>query len=595
MPASPLRQLPFLCAAVGVLFAGGVVRAALVTQHFSHTDDALVPLYLGHAREEPMDAQLARALIADPEAGAYVASVRPLVERLDALGLLDPIAAVANACWPYVVMAVHSTYAPGQFVATAVLVSGSEPYSQAKTLARAPSLVFGLLGVALSALFVLRLRGVSAWPGALTAAAVVACSVQHVAYSVHASSYAATVVAVYAVLFLLDWNVSVPSLSASRAAVAAAALVCAFYLGYHSLPFLAGWLGAMLFAWWRGFPGRRLRVAATLAAVGASVALAFLPAYAVTFMHKSGRHWNVGPQGEFLFQAPERVWDALVYSVGFFAGNGWLVFRSQTAFFPEGSAAYWLASVALGVTAALGIRTLLVSRSPGCRALLVCLAVVAAVVVAMCIARRLTLSPTRHTMFLLPVLATAIGFGADAVVRSLRFRPRGAALAILAYVGLFLLQAPRLVAERRDPFDEAEIVDAVEEHGVTALVAYEWTDQIALMPSVQRSTAVFNDRRRVYSRSPETVPALQELETVAFVSHRAPLSRESFTRALAGARRQKPRDYAGPAWEQCDVIHRQERRSDVEVEYSRRTRSGSNNLFLTICRLMPREQGRTPR
>jgi len=583
------RHAGALLAALAILAAGAAVRAGLLTRHFSDVDDALVPLYLSHARVEPIDAAFARALIADPDAGAYVRSVRPLVERLDAAGLLDPLGAVARVCWPYVAMLVHSTYAPAQFVATAFLIEGSEPYRTAKTLARVPSFAFGLLGIVLSAAFLLRLRGPAGWRAALVAMAVVACSVQHVAYSVHASSYAASVVAVYAVLFLLDRSLVAPSRSMARAVVDVSVLASAFYLGYQALPFVAGWLGALLYDGWRRFPGERVRVVARQAGVGVAFALAFLPAYLLVFMHKAGLHWNAGPGKEFLFRAPESAWGGLAYGARFFAGNGFLVFRSQTAFLPEGSTPYWIVAVLLALLAMAGLRELLVDPNPRSRGLLACLAIAAVVVAGMCVTRRLTLSPSRHTMFLLPAIATLVGLGADALARRSRWGGVCTGLALAGYVSLFLLQVPRLVSERSDPFDEAQIRAVVEEYRATAVVAYAWTDQIALMPSLRERAHVFNDRRRVYSRSPEPTPGPGDLETVAFVSHQAPLDRASFVRALAGAMRQRVAGYEGPRLEDYEILYRHEQASDVGYEYSRRTRGGTNGLFVTVCRAKPAE------
>jgi hypothetical protein len=149
---------------------------------------------------------------------------------------------------------------------------------------------------------------------------------------------------------------------------------------------------------------------------------------------------------------------------------------------------------------------------------------------------------------------------------------------------LFTLHFPQFLKERRDPFKEDEIRTVLKDLRVDSLMVAEWTTQVQVMKGV---------REYFHYTNPDTGPyALisdgpQPYQRVAWISHRLPLSPLAFelarlriNRYLEERQPQMPlMAYPQQAYR---IIYAKEISSDVELDYSRLTKNGTNSFYFYV-------------
>jgi hypothetical protein len=279
-----------------------------------------------------------------------------------------------------------------------------------------------------------------------------------------------------------------------------------------------------------------------------------------------------------------------LYTLTFFARNTYEVFCANLAVVSPRSG-WWAPVGGAGLASAIvGVASLARSTDPMRRGAGRFLLAVALLWAALVAAGKLTLSPTRHSLFLLPMMALAVGVGFEAAARFAARRLRlpegqtaraaGLTCALLLFA-VFAHAAPGIIRERTDRLDENELAAIFQRYGVDLVCSCDATDQLRLMP------AIFN-RFPLLSGNPPTLAqaafafrpiGLPPARTVAFVSHRRPMLPGAFPAAadaLSEAGVGPPADY--------ELLWKTERPSDVEIDISDRTKNGTNGLFIYILR-----------
>jgi hypothetical protein len=506
------QTLVYAAILLGILALGAWTKWRVLPTMGTHIDDLVVAVTILDTRTESAD-ELRRRL----GSGA----VSRVLRWVDARGYLWTAASVG----PFFSVPASTTYAPAQFVLTAALLRGPAEYRTILVKGRLPSFLAGAFAAALAALVGFRLGGPAAPARAIALAALVAFSWELVIFSAQMESYAIGVVGVFLMLSMLLRDPERPS--RDRYLPEALVLVLMPLIQYQMIFLLPGYV---LVRWWQVWRGRRrasdvVRMSvAVVAPAAVSTAAVF-----VFFLHhysNAGVGWNAGPGREFLFDVPAHApaGDVLAYAVRFFAANAVISLAAMTSFLPEAHRAYWPAAAVILGLAAAGAASLAWRRDARARAVLGFVAVAAAVWIVLIVTGKLTLSPTRHSLVLLPIVAvfTAEGACALGVVFG---RPAACAVALAASVVFGFSATYSAEVERlRDPFDEAEMRAAIRDSGAEVVVSHSCTGNLRLVRDLGAPLFDWGCGARRW----EGAMLSAQPDRILFVSTRSPLSRDIF-------------------------------------------------------------------
>jgi len=576
-----------------ILLLGAYVRLSQLNTHFVHVDD------IGVA-----------AFILDPKASVYVEdSVQKilsqegltgaLVHALNEVGALEPLIR-------YSLIPSRMTYAPLQYLITPWLLDVGQPYREVLFWGRFPSFVFGVLGIALVAVFHFRTRDEEWQWKALISVTLMSLSWENIIYADQMSNFSFGVLAVVLLVIRLwsDLNASEPSL---RRVLVSAAVLAGLSYAHYQIMFLvpAYYLTLLHCHWCNALP--KLPLAGRFAASG--VLYLLLIAYLFRFLRHmggSGIHWNAGPSGEFVLDVDATA--GLVLAIGravtFYCTNGLIVLQSNLAVVPENHTMSGVLATVLTILFGLGLVGFARSASPEKRCLGTFLLLSAFTWASLVLLRKLSLSPTRHSLVLLPLAVLIIAEGAGVVVEKASAAWPGwrrwmapavclgtAALLLISFLACY----PDQAQARRDPFNEAELRTVMQRFQVTRIISYDWTWQTAFMTDLLSCCNLFRDpfdygkagslrydHTRDWGEWAETT-GRSGGGSVAFISHRSPLTPTRFEEIKREHRDCLPVCLAlEGSLADYQVLYALERPSDVEVEFSARTHNGTNGFFLYV-------------
>ncbi len=555
-----------------LLSVAALTRLHNLDSHFTHIDDIGVAKTILDARTPGYFGQR----LSDESSPTYNNPIKRALRS--AMG--DRGLSIADRVAPWIAVPMSWTYAPAQFVLTNAMLPSGGDYRRTLFLGRLPSALFSIASL-LAMLWVSRRVHGPYWrPWALLAVVLLACSWEHVLLSQQMHNYAA---GTFAVLLAIGWSLAITPERVRLASYASLALLGAalgslVYVQYQLI--FVGTACLLALAWATLAQGRGERAPLLrLAAIGAAFALVCLPGVVyIALKDLAGVSWNAGPTQQFLFSWDRPAADAL-YLSRFFVGGLHTVISRMMAFVPEHApvAALLFPVTTLGCVA--GVVLALRSQTAERRRIGMLALCLFAVWASLCVAGRITLSPTRHSVVLLPLFVLlfceAVRSATDWLMA--RFGPRFLEWQRAAYIlppllvlALFYKDYSATLGDRQDPFDEVALATALSLHGVDDVVAYGATLNPYLMPALGglhlHDTTV----------PPEDMGRIEQASTpVAFVSARTSIEEDPSDAAAAMAH------LVARGWE---VVLTQERRTPVELEYSRLTQNGQNNFFLYVLK-----------
>lgn len=561
----------WLCVFVLAAFTA-VCRLPYLAWHFTHIDDVGVAETLLRSA----DPVRADAFFQQKIQEAHDRKGTPRAVFLTCLADSSAWATVRSTMartYRFVSVPAEWTYAPAQFLLTTFLIHPDDGYRQTLFLGRLPSALAAVAGVVLLFLLVWSREVRQGGGAAFLASVLMACSMENLVFSMQMSNYALGPVAVVMLLFLLWRNIERPAFSARGALLNGSALAALFLCHYQVLPLVFAFLVVVHVT---NAPNRggvfSLRNIAASALTSVPFVVAFIPVVLLRFSDLSPLNWNMGPNGEFAFGLPAGVsaWSQIVYAVSFLLRNGMLVVWSVTSFLPEYSWASRPVGIMLCGLAFLGLIRLFRSASKCDRSTASFIVLSLVLWIGLVIARRLTLSPTRHSLVLLPFLALLITQG----VVQLAHWMRGGAISLIAtalvVMALFAANLPGFMATRLDLFDEVQVYELCHEYGVGQVATtFGAGYNLKLMRSLKSMMVTeFTPRFGAnLSSNAVLVAARQD-------PHYGPLRSEclfdGIPESLAAQLRGRK------------VLTLREYPTGSETEFSARTRNGRNSLILAV-------------
>lgn len=569
---------------LATLLVAGWQRAALLKTHFGHVDDLGVALSITEAQARPMNSAFLLEQICQKEqigrGTGRTATLHRLLDRPIVARTVDTLAPL----YPFVAVPLVWTYAPLPFLVTPLLVSPDEDYGTIKARGRLPSLMFALAAIGVIGLAGWRVAGSIG----IVAAVPLAFSRECVVMSAQMHSYAATVFTAAALLWLTVNDARTIDAAEHRTfrfvLLRGAALGLSCYFSYQAILLVPGYLAVLAIAQLQASPRGDILARLTVpVALSGIFALAILPAWLFRLRSIPAVNWNAGPHNEFLFH-PASVADAITTLPWFFGTNGWLTVTAMVSpVAPDSSmgqllAGIWVLLAVSGLAVALWRNT-----SPILSAVAIYTLTTLAIILLFVVAGKLTLSPTRHLLVLLPLIALLGAIGLSAVMRPIgrSFSAAASLIVGLAFAGSAVAALPTLVHERADHFSEARVIALVRAVRPDLVLGYDWTVQPMLMPLVRRQVPVAL-ADPVGITPPIDLPAGAR---ILLLSHRGPVTEAACRTVLERLDRRAPRPcLAGLpiARLAADTI------TAPEVEASPRTQGGGNGFFAALIHLPER-------
>ncbi len=448
-------------------------RLPYVSSYFTHVDDVGVADTLLRASDTKQTKEFFRTKIREAQQNTGTPRA-VLLARLSAAPVWPAVESTLARTYKIVSVPLEWTYAPAQFLVTASLLHPGESYRRVLFWGRIPSLIASLLGVISLFLFVFRFRGSQSFPAAILASVLMACSLENFVFSMQMSNYALGPTSLVLLLWLLWYNSENPALFARYAWLNGIILAMLFLFHYQLLPFILAFVVMLYFASAaRGKDVFSLRAALSSGYAVFPFLLVFVVVYFIRFRDITAMNWNIGPSGEFAFRLPSYApaLSKLIYVMSFFVKNSFLAVWSVTSFIPEDSRASLPVGVLLSGFVLLGLVRLLRSAAQRDRQIgwFVVLSLMFWMV--MVLTNKLTLSPTRHSLILLPILILLMVEGVGQVACWIRRGPDLNIILAGVVVVIFLWGLPGFMAGRQDPFDEKQISDFCRAHNVRQIAA----------------------------------------------------------------------------------------------------------------------------
>lgn len=416
---------------------------------------------------------------------------------VDDLGVMKAIL-TAQGHWFSRFLAVSQTftYAPLQFLITPLLVSSEQSYRELLFWGRLPSCIISVLSLfALTALFNV-VEKKNRW-AALIPVAVLAFSWQEITYAKQANNYAFGVLAVILLMVLLIKVLQKEGLTPKDYLISGTCLAILSYAQYQLLLFVAAFYITVFLKEIFSVKKRPLETIIGSFLSGAVYVLLILPMW-LAFLQKqyAGNQGapghTCGLHNEFMFTSSEgaSLLGQLKYAAVFFGNNLFISFQAHTAFVPADAALFSFWSVFLFALSIFGLVHCLVSKDKVRRHMFIFVFVFGCVWVYTVVSGKMNFAPSRHTMVLVPIMLYLV-FEGGCLVSGIWAKQEASFKMFVSVCLLFIIVSwaayfPRYRVERRDPFNEAEILSKLKEHTVTFTPEMVHNIELFGMRSVQK-------------------------------------------------------------------------------------------------------------
>lgn len=502
------------------------------------------------------------------------------------------------------------TYAPFQFLFTPFFISFDQSYRELLFWLRFPSAFFGSLGLFILVFFYFfydKLRS----SRVVLSLTLLACSLESVVFAKQAHNYALGVTAVLMLLTLFVFNVKQRRLTWLISVVNGLMLGLFTFMHYGLLFFTPSFYLILFIKGIKRVENKWVFILKFFISgfvyIGAVIPmwLSFIKPYVERTGHVGLSWWNKAG-GQFVFQIPQEAsfWEQCHYTAVFYGKNFFYIFQANIGFFPEDHVLFnWLTG-ALFLFFLFGCVSYFRTRSLIKRSLGQFFLVLMIVWIGLVVAQRLTFSPTRHSLNLLPFIIITItegvvflfGLMKNFLKCSFRLQIRAFSVYLISIViiSFSMFYASKFFEERRDPFQEEEIMSLIEYNNVDTVIV-DNAAQVELMKSIRE---YFDYYMIGFKASAVISKGPTKYKTVMWISHLRPLTPDVFEESRASANRyiyfsnglrvqegKDPLSFWNLPWFAYRVVFSKVIETNVEIEFSRRTGYEPKKMYLYVLTL----------
>jgi hypothetical protein len=492
-----------------------------------------------------------------------------------------------NEFYQFFVVSITQTFAPIQFIATRFLISDEMSYRDILYWSRVPSLIFSILSLLLIFLFYERLQSKQRKNYKILAIALMGLSIEHIIFSQQAISYAIGIFAAMMLNILLLKYTQKVYLSYKDSIWLGFIIAFLVFCQYQILFFIPAFIFTLVFYQAKNFDLIKNKILKLIPA-GISFTLLFLPLY-IVFLRRyddAGLNYNTGPNNEFVFNISgnELVVEKISYFFDFFINNWIEVFRSMTSFVPIESEWFLPFSIILLVMFILGTYSFL--RKDGfCRQIGIFFFCIIMTWFILVIIGKIALSPTRHSLILLPLFVITICEGCfyickiiyanmNARINLHLFTPLILSLFICI---IFITSYHEEKLQRIDVFNENELTRIIEDNKIETIILFGCSYQPLLMPKINKNYPVYYgcaNYRKSNNIAKQTKPSLNK---VAFIAPGNEINIMQFEKLI-----EQPNQGEKINFNNYDLKYSLIKSSPTQMEYSNKVISQTNGLSIFI-------------
>lgn len=473
-----------------------------------------------------------------------------------------------------------STYAPFQFLITDFSLDRPSNYSETLLYSRLPSFLFFLLGLPILVLLSRKLRETEWFQIFAIMVVIYSFSWMSIVYSVQSNSY---VIGVIANLILFYFILIEHQISSSWRRI-----LCHFLIGflvlfnYQMLIFLAAFFLVRVSRIFRSFTWTNLVQEVREIGV-ASISLFYGYWFFIRRVSNRGINWNAGSNQEFVFHIPDGdLLFQLQYVIKFFVSNSIIVANAiTTPIINGGTNGISLTLVLIGFLI-FGLFKVFNSKNGGFRKFGHFTIVSVLFWMIFIVTGKFALSPTRHSLILLPFLLVYCSYGLISLIEKLKILREKSyfvvLILILSYVGSFSLYSARETNNRIDAFDENTFTEIVKKNDVDFIIGVDWTAN-HLFTKIIRDSFVFKKiRNNILVASDYAVVRKQIITTsekrkrLMFFSHRDQIDLDRFSLKYNSV-----------------SVYTRTRKSYTEICPTNRTSNGTNSLYYVVLEASNKE------
>lgn len=544
--------------AVVLVITAFEVRIWSMKNHFTHVDDFLAAAQISDMRNLKInDTTFSEQLNIKPES--------PVIDKLGVIGNLLSAPPIRLSFR----VAMRTTFAPLQFIFSEYSIEYLHRIFGSIIVAnRFPSFIFSVLTLLLFAFLLVKIKinlpnqanTNVIYPVFIFGTTIISLSWEHIIYAGHGSNYALSALIMVVLMLLLTTNpknnfnwfflsilLILAQLGSYQAIFALPAIIIALIykqINTHNVSLFKLKLTAYL---------QILYVAIPNIIISLLLKKVFINS-------KGGLMWNVGPDREFLFQIPNVLGfvGKIEYIIHFFSYNTFVSIGSIVSNVPYFNVYWKVITLILITLAVIGFINAILIKDKLIKSLFVFTIAYLSTLLLLILFGQLTLSPTRHFLFNLPVFIFWTIMGALKISEWINRKYENVYLLFILllstiHISIFFIYHNNIRKERTNNVSVEKIIRLAQKYDVKAYVEGIFSQNISIDLNKIAPVSV-NDFKTTPSK-------------VLFFS----------TRNLEDIEVQNT-DYKNKS----KLIYSEKIKSDVEVDFFPLTNNGTNSLYIAI-------------
>lgn len=570
-----------------VLFVGIYVRFVDLGTHFSHIDDNGVALSIIRA-QQTLDINYIRQQLAENKSDGK----RFFLRQLEKAGMLDTFVSMLNKLRleKFIIIPATWTYAPLQYFMTPLLISNKMSYREILFWGRFPSFVFNILSLLALINFYVRFKGKNCFPYLIFSLVLIAFSWENIIYAKQMQSYSIGVFAAILLLLLLLNSIHRIDFSKKSMLIKSFFLAILSHAQYQILIFIPAFYMTLFIYYLKTTSKKTLLVKSFILSI-ISFSLLVLPMYLLFLRsnQKRGISW-LADTGYILITKSDSSWFQKLHDVLFFyLKNTFIVIQSNLAFIPESSSIFNLIGFTATSLLLLGAISFFVSKSITEKYIGLFFLMLSFLWAILIFFKVLPLSPTRHSLILLPYMAILLSEGLSFIVNRIHYLKSKinshvivSSMLSLLIMFLFFIYFNNVVKERQDPFNESNLYDLFKRYKIDTVISYGATANLGLM--FHNKDVSWNYIDSADSEEPLKIyKGSSAFKRIVLISHRDKLNELVFNKVKLDINNScSPRFNIDNNFSDFKILLSKEINSNVELDFSSKTKNGTNGFYLYI-------------
>ena len=318
--------------------------------------------------------------------------------------------------------------------------------------------------------------------------------------------------------------------------------------------------------------------------------------------------WNKGPNNEFLFNQ-ELFLSDFTYLFQFLLSNSQIVFSRMLSFTTEFKLENYNIDFIIFIFVLLGFYTGLKVKNKKLNILTLFSIIFFSVLICFVLTSNLALSPTRHSIIILPLIIILINnnFIYFYEIKNPLFIKKSILTLIffllILITFMFFYDYRIEMSKRTDQFNENKIHNLLKENNVTAIINYDWTTNTKLMPSLNELEhflidfiPLINDEKndgsinlynnnKLNLKNHKTVALISSVSPLPINSNNIKIIQQKYPLSSYTEYFSELRYFIENKFEFWQLNYMYENIVNKEVDFSSLTNNTSNNIFIYIYKI----------